>query len=438
MKIKHIHIRFAIVFSISILTGLIFAGPSYPVDKFKLKSGAKGKLCLKCHETFKKTLKSRFVHPLLKKEECTGCHVPHSSSHKNLLTAATTRLCYGCHQEVLPDEAPSAHKIVVEGNCKKCHDSHGSNNKFILIKSGNDLCFDCHKDISDNVNNVQFKHKSIDIDKGCLNCHNPHASAKSNFLLEKDAPSLCLKCHKTNTPTFARRHSNYAVADAACDSCHSPHGSNKRGIIYDEVHAPVAENKCTECHFEPTSPNALEIKKQGSMLCRQCHKDMIDKTFNKNRLHWPLADNVGCLNCHSPHGTKQKKLLKGTQIKVCGKCHEDTIKLQEWSKNNPKNKSLCEPIKKGNCTSCHTPHASDNVLLINQTNISIDLCRKCHEWLTHSSHPIGAKVVDQRNKNLSVECLSCHKACGTGNKPSMLPFETTHELCIQCHIERRK
>ena len=438
MKIKSKSLRHTTLFSLCIISSLIFAAPAYSEGKFKLKPGAKGKICLQCHETFKKTLKSRFVHPLLKKGECTGCHVPHTSSHKNLLTADTTKLCYNCHKKVLPEKARSAHKVVVEANCKECHDSHGSNNKFILKKSGNALCYDCHKDIEDNARNARFKHKSLEKDKGCVNCHDPHGSAKSDFLLEKDVPSLCLKCHKTNKPSFLKKHMNYQVAKSNCSSCHNPHGSNKRGNVFDVAHAAVTEKKCTECHQEPTSRNPLKTKKQTTELCKECHKKMVEQTFNKNRVHWPLVDNVGCLNCHDPHATKEQKLLKGSIINVCGKCHSDTVELQEWSINNPKNKNLCEPVKTGNCISCHSPHGSDNVLLITQQSISADLCGRCHEWQTHSTHPIGEKVIDQRDKNLTVECLSCHKACGTGNKPSMLTFETTYELCIQCHVERRR
>ena len=124
---------------------------------------------------------------------------------------------------------------------------------------------------------------------------------------------------------------------------------------------------------------------------------------------------------------------------TCGKCHEDTVKLQQWSINNPKNKNLCEPVKTGSCTTCHAPHAADSTLLLPQPSlIGNQICGKCHKWETHSTHPIGAKVIDPRDKNLTVECLSCHKACGTANKPNMMPFETTYDLCIQCHPERRR
>ena len=172
-------------------------------------------------------------------------------------------------------------------------------------------------------------------------------------------------------------------------------------------------------------------------MCRQCHKEMMDKTFNKNRVHWPMLDNVGCLNCHSPHAAKQKKLLKGPIVNVCGTCHADTIELQQLSINNPKNKNWCEPVKAGNCITCHDPHAADNFLLLAKSP-STALCGECHQWQSHSAHPIGEKVIDKRNKYLTVYCLSCHRSCGTANNPRMMHFETTRDMCVQCHLERRR
>jgi len=435
MKIKAIKFGHAALFLLFTVSFLFYGAPAHSKNEFKLKLGAKGQTCLKCHETFNETLKNRFVHPLLKKGECIGCHVPHTSSHKSLLKADKAKLCYNCHKEVLPENVLSSHEVVVEGNCNSCHDSHGSNNKFILLKSGNELCFDCHKDKSADFRNVRFKHKSLENGKGCLNCHDPHSSAKSSSLLESRAPSLCLKCHQTNKESFAKKHMNYPVTTADCTSCHNPHGSNNRGLIFDVAHAAVTEGKCTECHQKPIS---LETKKKTTQLCRECHQDMVDKTFNKNRVHWPLLDKVGCVNCHDPHATKEKKLLKGSIVKVCGRCHGDTVQLQEWSIKSAKDERICEPVKKGNCIACHSPHAADNVLLIREQDVNFALCGRCHEWETHSTHPIGEKFIDIRAKNLSLTCLSCHRACGTGNNPAMLTFTTTHELCIQCHVERIK
>ena len=438
MKLSRLYLRHTLFFSLCIIAAIIVAPRIDAADGFKLQPGAEGKICLKCHETFQKTIKSRSVHPLLKTGKCSDCHDPHTSTHKKLLVLEANELCFSCHKDVLPEKARSAHSIVTEGGCAKCHDSHASNNRFVLVKPSNELCFECHQDIGKKAKEARFKHDPMIKGQRCLNCHDPHASVKADHLLKKDVPAICAGCHKTSQASFKRKHMNFPVANSRCDACHSTHGSNSRGILYDEVHAPVAENKCNQCHLKPTSAQAVKLRKQGTELCRQCHQDMIAETLAKNRVHWPLMDEVGCLNCHNPHGSKKKKLMQASLSDTCGKCHADTVNLQKWSIENPKNKRLCEPVKSGNCIECHAPHGADNILLIPKASISKDLCGKCHEWLTHSSHPLGEKVVDSRNPNLTVECLSCHKACGTGNKPSMLPFETTYDLCVQCHVDLQR
>ncbi len=438
MKPNRIILRPLPVFFVCMLAALLFSTPVPAAHDASLKPGASGRQCLKCHEALQKTLKNRSVHPMLRAGKCTACHDPHTSSYKNLLISDVTSLCISCHKEMVPDKARSSHEVVVEGKCITCHNAHGSDNPSILSKSGNALCVECHQDYDTQAKAVQFKHEPLEKGQGCLSCHNPHASTLANDLLKKQVPALCATCHKTDRPTFSGRHMNFDVAGSRCDSCHSPHGSNKRGILYNDVHAPVAEKKCSACHPRPDDAKVLQTTQKGTLLCQQCHQDMIAETLSKKRVHWPLLEKVGCLNCHNPHGTKEKKLLNDTQFNVCGSCHQDTVQLQQWSIKNPKNESLCEPVRTGDCVSCHSPHAADNVLLMRQENISIGLCGKCHEWETHSTHPIGEKTVDQRNRNLTVECLSCHLGCGTGNKAWMMPFATTYDLCTQCHVERRR
>jgi predicted CXXCH cytochrome family protein len=114
------------------------------------------------------------------------------------------------------------------------------------------------------------------------------------------------------------------------------------------------------------------------------------------------------------------------------------VKLQATSINNPENKNLCRPVQEGVCTVCHSPHSADNILLLRDLPVGVNICGKCHDLKTHSTHSMGVEVIDKRNKNLSVGCLSCHRACGTGDQPSMLHFETTTETCAQCHSEMRE
>jgi len=426
------------------------AAIAYSQNKFKLKPDAKGKLCLNCHDKFKEKLKSQFIHTPVKAGDCSECHNPHSSSHGKLLDEDPNKVCNKCHEGIVPKNPKSSHKVVMEGNCVKCHDPHASNNKFALLKAGNELCFSCHKTIGDAVTKAKFKHNPVE--KGCLNCHEPHASTKGQHLLKNDLVALCVSCHRTDQASFSKQHMDYPVAKSDCSSCHDPHGSNRAGILFDNVHQPVANKLCNQCHEGSTSPDALKTKKAGFELCRGCHNTMMSDTFNKNRIHWPLLDKKGCLSCHEAHASKEKKLLVTNVVSLCGTCHKDTMEKQaKYAEMDKQEKAAVaaskgkiqekgafghNPVMEGNCLACHAPHASDSVFLMSNPS-QTELCGTCHEWLKHSSHPIGDKIIDSRNKNLTVQCLSCHRSHGTGYR-YLNPFPTVTDLCVQCHKKYKR
>jgi predicted CXXCH cytochrome family protein len=429
-----------------LIASLLVVSGAFSQNKFKLKPGAQGKLCLECHDAFKEKLKNPFVHTPVKTGECTECHNPHSSSHGKLLDEDPNKICNKCHEGIVPKNPKSGHKVVMEGNCVKCHDPHASKNKYVLLKAGNELCFDCHKNIGSVVTKVKFKHNPVE--KGCMNCHEPHASTKANHLLKDNLVTLCVSCHKTDRPNFQKQHMNYPVAKSDCSSCHDAHGSDRGGILFNNVHAPVANKTCTQCHEASTSPDALKTKKAGFELCRGCHSKMVNDSFSKNRVHWPLVDKVGCLNCHEPHASRQKKLLAGEMNGLCGKCHIDTMASQrrlaekeEQEKAAAKGRVIRgalthNPIQEGNCEACHASHASDGVFLLKQSS-TIELCGTCHDWTKHTNHPMGEKVVDTRNKNITMQCLSCHRSHGTGYR-YLNAFPTTTDLCVQCHKQLKR
>lgn len=396
--------------------------------KYKLKPGANGKLCLNCHNDFQEKLKKPVIHTPVKAGECTGCHSPHTSSHGKLLASDPKDICYSCHARLGQATDKSVHRVVAEGQCVKCHDPHSAANKNNLLKAGNELCLDCHKDLAGMLVKIKFRHAPVA--KGCLNCHDPHVSAKYGYLLKNDVPALCIGCHKTDRPLFAKQHMNYPVATARCTSCHDPHGSNNPGILFNAVHKPVANKQCNQCHEESGSATPLKTKRPGYELCKGCHNEMVNKTFGKKQMHWPLLSRDGCLTCHNPHAAPKKGLLKDNMIAVCGRCHKDTIKRQEQSLTKH------PPIQDGDCMSCHDPHSSDNTFLTSQPSI-IELCGTCHDWQKHSTHPIGEKFKDPRDKNITLQCLSCHRSHGTEYK-HFIPFATPTELCTQCHEQFKR
>src|SRR5512140_257831 len=78
-------------------------------DKFRLKPGAKGKICLTCHEGFKEKLKLPFLHTPVKQGDCSDCHNPHTSSHGKLLAENQSTICLKCHDGIVPGKAQSVH-----------------------------------------------------------------------------------------------------------------------------------------------------------------------------------------------------------------------------------------------------------------------------------------------------------------------------------------
>ncbi|QXE85607.1 cytochrome c3 family protein [Geomonas nitrogeniifigens] len=396
--------------------------------KYRLKPGAFGKLCQDCHPGFEEKLKKPNVHTPVKKGDCTGCHNPHTSDFKKLLSAEPKKICSTCHPSVAPKDAKSVHKVVADGECLKCHDPHSSMVKNNLLKPGNELCLDCHKSLSGRIAKAKVQHAPVK--KDCLICHAPHGSAKEASLLKERITALCAGCHKTDQPIFVKKHMNYPVANSNCVYCHDPHGSDRKGILYNNVHKPVSAMMCNQCHEEATSPNALKTKREGAELCKGCHNEMYNTAFGKNRIHSPLLTKQACLSCHNPHAGKEKGLLREAPIQLCGKCHADTIKRQEMSVTKH------EPVKGGECAACHDPHASNAPLLMKQESV-VDGCGTCHDWMKHSTHPIGDKFKDPRNKNRNLDCLSCHRSHGTEFK-GMLPFKTVTDLCVQCHEKFRR
>ena len=430
------------LFALLLLLGcgvLMAAAPA--ANKFKLQPGAEGKLCLNCHPDFAEKLKSKFVHTPVKTAECSGCHNPHASRHGKLLFAPAKQICAKCHQNIIPDKTKSVHQVAAAGECAKCHDPHASNQKGNLAKAGNDLCAGCHRTLVDALAKVKFKHTPVR--QGCVTCHDPHASGKSESLLKSPVPALCLECHNPTSPNFVRQHVNYPVATADCTSCHNPHGSNVAGILYDTVHQPVAAKRCAVCHDPATSPTPFRTRSPGLELCRGCHSTMLNATFGKQRVHWPLLDKRGCLNCHAAHAAKEKKLLVAEPKSLCARCHADTAEEQgKLAERERKEKEAArgrvirgalthQPVRDGDCALCHLPHASDSAHLMANPSV-VESCGACHDWSKHSNHPMGPKVVDSRNKNLTMDCLSCHRSHGTGYR-YLMPFPTSTDLCVQCH-----
>jgi DmsE family decaheme c-type cytochrome len=392
-------------------------------DDFKLKPGARGKVCFGCHVDMREVTQLPSVHSPVAAGECSDCHNPHASDHGMLLSADESNICATCHSDVVPDVAVSIHEAVVSGECINCHDPHGSQHGYNLVVSQAELCVSCHAEIGEHIETARFKHSPVQ--SGCVSCHDPHASPDSEFLLTAEVSNMCTECHDPGSAAFTERHSGYSVGASRCTSCHDPHGSDVPGLLWAGVHAPLRNEMCSQCHSDPSSPDALSLQRAGVNLCRGCHSSEVNRMLSTDRIHWPAVDGMACLNCHSPHASSEQALLTKPTLSLCADCHSQPVDAAATSVTQH------TPVVDGDCSICHEPHASDQVFLLTEANETA-LCSTCHDWTEHSSHPIGDEVFDVRNSNLTIGCNSCHNPHGSGFK-SLTIDDPSGPLCVKCH-----
>lgn len=294
--------------------------------------------------------------------KCEACHVQgNPSEHKFYLIRPAEQLCKGCHQ--LPHQGIE-HTPVREGKCQECHDPHGSDQpRMLKADPKRELCLKCH---DQSMTKKAFVHGPVAVG-ACIVCHVPHAS-KEPKLLAMNATQLCQSCHQE-------------VADKA----DSP-GSHKHEAL---------NQGCTHCHDPHASDHKFQLKSAAPELCMTCHRDQFDKMIGDAKVvHGVITQEGGCTGCHEPHGSKLAKLQRTSQPELCLSCHNKELLTKEGEKltnmaallkDNPDHHG---PIREGECTACHNPHAGQHFRLLAEeyppdfyAPFNLDtfkLCFKCH------------------------------------------------------------
>ena len=185
---------------------------------------------------------------------------------------------------------------------------------------------------------------------------------------------ICLKCHSAaSTPTLAQWHTSvHALNDLSCFTCHKLHEGPHQKVNRDQM-----AELCYGCH--------PEVKAQFSLFS-----------------HHPVREKkMGCFDCHDPHGSSLPLLLKGSsQRDMCTRCHME--------KNGPFAYEHGDVTE--NCTNCHTSHGSANRRLL--TAAMPFLCIQCHS----PSH--RSTLVDQSKPLFANRCTDCHSTIHGSDTPS--------------------
>ena len=126
-------------------------------------------------------------------------------------------------------------------------------------------------------------------------------------------------------------------------------------------------------------------------MCAKCHEEVVKKANEFTVKHPPVVGENGCVGCHSPHGSNNPAMLKGTPKDVCLGCHNSSMKSHSKDIKTllGKNTDWHGPVRDGNCPGCHQPHGSNNFRLLKSPYPekfysafdmeNYALCFTCHE-----------------------------------------------------------
>lgn len=376
-------------------------------------TAAEPDLCLACHDDLQSQMSLPVPHAPASGGECTACHNPHTSNEKALLTSDVTSLCRSCHDATA---GRHMHAPYESGDCGRCHVPHGSTNPALLVRDANSLCLECHTTLAERLKS-ETPHAAIK--DGCLVCHAGHGSDNASLL--KSPPSqLCATCHDTQTDRWRAAHTVAGVdaRSSDCMSCHDPHTSppSSTAMLKRSQHAPFEGRQCDACH----EAGATSIRGDRA-LCGQCHDETVAAIGKMPVVHAAMADSAACMTCHSPHVGDTKALLRKSGFSVCMDCHE-TINLTAPVVHAP---------AREDCANCHTPHGGDDPSLLVEKD-AMALCQRCHEDATKTHfHPMGDNTKDEKNRGMIV-CTSCHSPHNSEQK-ALLLGDPGRGLCVRCH-----
>jgi DmsE family decaheme c-type cytochrome len=245
--------------------------------------------------------------------------------------------------------------------------------------AGSETCATCHEEVGKKfAENPHTKMAEMHGSSGvtCENCHGPgkaHVDGGGDVSkifnpakhTNKEVDATCLTCHRGAHPNFER--SPHAKADVGCISCHSVHNSKGKEYL-------------------------LKTSQPG--LCYGCHADQ--KAQFSMPIHHKVNEGlIKCTDCHDTHGTFNLVNLRTTpdQNAICTKCHIDVRGPFTFEH---------APVRAEGCTTCHTPHGTQNPRLLNMPSIAT-LCNQCHSPVSAG----GVHGLDAGSTTVT-PCVTCH------------------------------
>jgi DmsE family decaheme c-type cytochrome len=220
------------------------------------------------------------------------------------------------------------------------------------------------------------------------------------------------------------------VGSEVCKTCHedlyknnferTPHFKTtlKDGHGCESCHGPGSEHVASGGEVSKIISFKALSKPEASARCLTCHAESHQQRDIGSSSH--ASNNVGCLDCHSPHFAQEPQhLLIAAQPNLCYGCHLSTKAEFGLPYRHRVNEHLVE------CADCHNVHGTTTLRQVRALPQGDAVCFKCH---ADKQGPFIYEHEPVRTEG----CTSCHSPHGSTN-PRLLLVSQVNLLCLQCH-----
>lgn len=417
---------------------------------------------------------------------------------RSFLRYEGSNLCVLCHDKLTdlpgqphdPARFGSAARSILAlhpsiGPCRVCHITHSAQGPYLWARkpatdAGRiaDLCGSCHRDkmgVQDSVHDPQtneWAQKLGYISKGsCIDCHlihdpNDEGGIWAYVKNEGDVSQSCEMCHRAGAP------------GQAMETAHVGKSIGTKIINPPENMLMTSDARitCTTCHdIHQKQQDTKLLVAPISRLCGTCHEDKLgiqDSVHDPGTNDWAkelgFVSKGSCIDCHPPHGPKEKGGIWATIIKdekvpaeSCETCHRtagpgkamETAHMGATLTNDPKNlpeNIVVDPNMRILCATCHDIHQKgQGPKLLAAPRAESGICLACHPEtgrLIGTPHDLSKSVPEARNINKetaaeSGACGVCHLVHGTSGYAGVWAQDSTYEddfgktLCTCCHSQ---
>jgi predicted CXXCH cytochrome family protein len=250
----------------------------------------------------------------------------------------------------------------------------------------------------------------------------------------------CLQCHVELIPDFSKTAVHNPFENKSCTVCHTPHGEVVRTAVtqgpverWERFRTliewlplriacqvtpgtgPVGRVGGTTTATETVSPRGTSTLRQPlPELCWTCHGNVAPE-MGLAFQHNPFFKGQ-CLTCHDPHASDFKRLMVVSERDLCMTCHPIAAEIAKRQKH--------PPFADRSCTVCHRPHASEwKRLLVARQRV---LCFSCHPRVAQM-----ASLPVQHGPFLNDNCTGCHQPHASDYLRLLVLDQPP--LCYTCH-----